>query len=50
VQHQFGRAIPEVALRGHIEANPRMSAFGSDADMRDRLASTDSVAIDPKRT
>ena len=47
VQHQFGRALPEVALRGHIEANPRMSAFGSDADMRDRLASTDSVAIDP---
>jgi hypothetical protein len=39
------RAIPEVALSGHIEASSGMSAFGSEADIHGRVTALVSTLL-----
>jgi len=39
-----------MALSGLAEMVCKLSALRGEADMRDRVTSTSSVAIDPKRT
>jgi hypothetical protein len=41
---------PQLALSGLVEMVCKLSALRGEADMRDRVTSTSSVAIDPRKT